>query len=267
VAPAKDVRPVPAFSRRALLAQEIVENKRFARAAVNRLWALMLGRGIVHPVDYDHPENPPSHPELLEALADEFVKSKYDVKGLLRQIALSRTYQRSSIMPKEAKDVPDGAFAVALLKPLTPEQFSWSMMQATGLVEAERAAVKGDEPALVAKLAGNEAPFVALFGSQPGEPSDLGFQATLDQTLFLSNGALVRGWLAPRPGNLTDRLAKLKNTDELPEELYLSVLTRRPSAEERKDVGEFLNRAADRNAALADLVWVLLASAEFRFNH
>jgi hypothetical protein len=267
VAPGKDIRPVPAFSRRGQLAAQITENKRFARAAANRLWFYMLGRGIVHPVDFDHEENPPSHPELLDLLATEFAKSKYDVKHLLRQIALSKTYQRSSLSRKKADEVEENAFAVANLRPLTPEQLAWSMMQATGLIDVERQAVKGNETALVAKLAGNEPTFVTLFGNQPGEPSDLGFQATLDQTLFLANGAVVRGWLAPRAANLTDRLAKLKNVDELADELYLSVLTRLPSAEERKDVADFLSRAADRNAALPDLAWALLASAEFRFNH
>jgi hypothetical protein len=109
---------------------------------------------------------------------------------------------------------------------------------------------------------------VSLFGSQAGEPADLGFQATLDQTLFLANGALVRGWLAPRPGNLTDRLSKIKDAGPLAEELYLSVLTRYPTTEEQKEVADFLSRhTADRPMALQELAWALLASAEFRFNH
>src|SRR5204863_2742597 len=74
VAPAKDVRPVPKFSRRAQLAGAIAsaDNAQFKRTGANRLWALVMGRGIVHPVDFDHEENPPSHPELLATLADEF---------------------------------------------------------------------------------------------------------------------------------------------------------------------------------------------------
>src|SRR5207249_11017358 len=124
--------------------------------------------GIVHPFEYDHDENPPSHPELLDALAEEFAKSKYDVKAFLRQIALSKTYQRSSVLPKGVKEVPDSTFAVSILRPLSPEQMSWSMMQATGLIEVERKALgpKAGDPALYAKLAGNEGPFVALFGGQ-----------------------------------------------------------------------------------------------------
>ena len=78
----------------------------------------------------------------------------------------------------------------------------------------------------------------------------------------------MRGWLAPRPGNLSDRLAQLKEADGVAEELYLSVLTRLPTDEERKEVADFLTgRTADRAAALQELAWALLASAEFRFNH
>src|SRR5262249_56390524 len=94
------------------------------------------------------------------------------------------------------------------------------------------------------------------------------FEATSDQALFLANGPTVRSWLAPRSGNLTARLAALTG-DAVAEELYLSVLTRWPDAEERQEVAAYLAaRAPARRApALQDLAWALLASAEFRFNH
>src|SRR5262245_50712773 len=101
VAPAKDVRPVPKFSRRAQLAAQVADaaNVAFRRNIVNRLWAQMMGRGLVHPVDLDHADNPPSHPELLTLLADEFAEMKFDVRAFLRELALSQTYQRSSETP------------------------------------------------------------------------------------------------------------------------------------------------------------------------
>jgi hypothetical protein len=272
VAPAKDVRPVPKFSRRAQLAGAIAaaDNVQFRRTAANRLWAQVMGRGIVHPVDFDHEENPPSHPELLTTLADEFAAMKFDVRAYLKQILLSQAYQRSSLLPAGVKDVPEKLFAVAILRPLTPEQLAISAMQATGLADAERLALgkNATEAALYAKLAPGVAPFVTTFGGTAGQPDDGGFQTTLDQTLFLKNGALIRTWLAPRNGNLVDRLSKLKDNQELAEELYLSVLTRRPSAEETKDVAGFLAaQAENRSAALGELVWALVTSAEFRFNH
>jgi hypothetical protein len=229
----------------------------------------MMGRGLVHPLDLDHSANPPSHPQLLELLADEFAAMHFDMRALLRELALSETYQRSSELPPGTKDAPPTRYLAANLKPLSPEQLAWSLMQATGLTDAERKSLgkAANEPALHARVSGNVAPFIATFGSQPGHPEQ-GFQATLDQALFISNGRLIRGWLAPRPGNLMDRLLQAKDTGALSEELYLGVLTRLPSVEERQEIVEYLKgREKDRAAALEELAWALLASAEFRFNH
>jgi hypothetical protein len=272
VAPANGVRPVPKFSRRAQLARLLAsaENAQFKRTSANRFWYLLMGRGIVHPLDLDHSENPPSHPDLLDLLADEFAAHKFDIRWLLREIALSQTYQRSSEPPAGVKDVPADSFAVAQLKPLSAEQLALALMQAAGLTDAERRTLgtKATEDALYARLAAGVSAVVGVFGSAPGQPADRGFQTTIDQTLFVTNGALLRGWLTPRTGNLLDRLGSLTESDAVAEELFLSVLTRRPSAEEKKDVADYLkDRSGDRAAALQELAWALLASAEFRFNH
>jgi hypothetical protein len=269
VAPAPNVRPVPKFSRRAQLAAQVThsDNAAFKRNIANRLWALFMGRGLIHPLDLDHSANPPSHPELLDLLATDIAARKFDMRGFLREIALSQAYQRTSETPASMKEVNPAEYLVANLKPLPPEQLAWSLMQASGLTDAERKALgaKANEATLHAKLAGNVQPFVATFASQSGRPES--FDARLEQALFLSNGQLVRGWLAPRDGNLTDRLLKAATPEALCEELYLSVFTRPPTAEERKDVADFLAKAKDRPAAVREMVWALLASAEFRFNH
>ena len=111
--------------------------------------------------------------------------------------------------------------------------------------------------------------FVNLFGNQPGEPaSSQDFEATLDQTLFLRNGGVVRTWLTPNGDNLAGRLLKLKDAPSVAEELYLTAFARRPTADEQKLVADFLARhEADRATALPELAWALLSSAEFRFNH
>lgn len=269
---AKGERGIPKFSRRAQLAEQITskDNPKFARATANRLWSFMLGRGIIDPVEYDHPANPPSHPELLQMLSDELVASNHDVKAMLRAIVLSETYQRSSELPK-GKDVDPKTFAVAPLKAMTPEQFAWSLLQATGMIAAERKAqgAKANEAALYAKLTAQATPIVNLFGSQPGDAAfNQDFEATLDQTLFLTNGATLRDWLTARPGSLVERMNARKDASLVAEELYLSVLSRMPSAEERKEVAAYLTRrSAERVPALQDLAWALLTSAEFRFNH
>jgi hypothetical protein len=271
VAPANGVRPVPKYSRRSQLAPQLIgrDDTQFKRNAANRLWALMMGRGLVHPLDMDHSANPPSHPELLTLLADEFAAMKFDIRAFLRELALSRTYQRSSELPAGLKEAPPTSYLTAHLKPLTPEQLAWATMQAAGLTDAERLALgkNANEANLYARLTGNVAPFLKTFGSQPGLPQQ-GFQATLDQALYLANGGTVRGWLTPRAGNLTDRLTRLKDTKAVAEELYLCVLTRLPGADESEEVAKYLQgRDKDGPAALEEMAWALLASAEFRFNH
>jgi hypothetical protein len=272
VAPANGVRPVPRFSRRAQLAPQIASpaNVRFKRNIANRLWALMMGRGLVHPLDMDHPDNPPSHPQLLTLLADEFAAMKFDVKAFLRELALSQTYQRSSELPRGVEQVSADSFAVATLKPLSPEQLAWSLMQATGLTDVQRKRLGKNlsERTLYQALASNVVPFVRMFGGRAGGAENARFQATLDQSLFVNNGGLLRGWLAPQDGNLAQRLQALARPGDVAEEIYLSVLTRPPSAAERKEIADYLRgRTADRAAALQEIVWALLASAEFRFNH
>ncbi|HEX4590700.1 MAG TPA: DUF1549 domain-containing protein, partial [Gemmataceae bacterium] len=97
---AEQLDPEPG-SRRERLAKSIAagNNRAFNRNIVNRLWAMMMGRGLVHPVDFDHSDNPPTHPELLDRLADEFAAMKYDIRAFLKELALSKTYQRSFDLP------------------------------------------------------------------------------------------------------------------------------------------------------------------------
>jgi hypothetical protein len=270
VAPAAGVRPVPRFSRRALLGPELTraDHGPFKRNIANRLWALMMGRGLYHPLDMDHPGNPPTHPELLALLADDIGARKFDMRGFLRELALSQAYQRSSELPSDAAEPAPALLTSALLKPLSPEQLAFALLQATGVADAERKALgaRASESALDARLAPQAAPLVKAFAGPPGTPQV--FDARLDQALLLANGPAVRAWLAPGPGNLTARLAPLPTADVIAEELYLSVLTRLPDVEERREVGAFLAaRPKDPTAALQDLAWALLASAEFRFNH
>jgi hypothetical protein len=286
------VRPIPKYSRREQLARLAAagQNAMFNKNIANRLWALMMGRGLVHPVEWHHEGNPPSHPELLEDLAGEFVAMKYDVASFLKELALSETYQRASEIP--AGMTPEQAapqlFAVAALKPLSSEQLTWSLMEAAGLVEAQRNAQSARfvndrrlvdafsldekrqrqraemiEQAVYASLQGNVNAFVPLYGGAEGEPEQ-DFQATVHQALFLSNGPVVRGWLT----NLAGRVQAIGDLRSAADELYLSILSRPPTEEERFEAVEYLlRRAPDRNTGAQEIAWALMASAEFRFNH
>jgi hypothetical protein len=106
--------------------------------------------------------------------------------------------------------------------------------------------------------------FTEIFGGASGEP-EVDFQPSTTHALFLMNEKLVLQWLVPQEGNLVDRLSKLADPTE---ELYLSTLTRLPDADERADAAAYLGKnASRRTAALGELAWALLASAEFRLNH
>lgn len=97
----KELRPIPTYARRAQLAKHIAEgkNRQFRRNIANRLWAHMMGAGIVEPVDFHHSDNPPAHPPLLDLLADEIAAMNFDMRAFLRELALSKAYRRSFDMP------------------------------------------------------------------------------------------------------------------------------------------------------------------------
>ncbi len=296
VYPGDKVRSIPRYSRRTQLAGKLAATDvpDFARNGANRVWSLVMGRGLVHPLDLHHGENPPSVPEALDLIAAEFVASGYDVRHLIRELALTRAYGRSSEPPPgmSPEQAAPEHFAVAALKPLSPEQLGWSVMQATGVVANYKTMIRNQvltaDPKLAAIVATSPArqsiatdlqvqrlheqltpslgSFVGLFGVV-GVAED-GTQATVDQALMLANGEPLRSWLAPSGENLAARLAKLTDSGALAEELYLATLTRRPTPEERSEVSQYLEaRTADRPQAIQELAWALLTSSEFRFNH
>src|SRR6185295_9665501 len=132
--PQKKIAGKLKFSTLKLLSEQLptADNQLFKKNIANRLWWLMLGRGLVHPLDMQHAGNAPSHPELLELLANELAAHKFDMKWLLREIALSKAYQRSSQAADDAgAEVPVTSYRVALEKPLSSEQLLASIIVAT----------------------------------------------------------------------------------------------------------------------------------------
>lgn len=248
----KNLPGVPKFRTLAAAAERIPapENRDFARNSVNRIWFLLMGRGLVAPLDLAHSRNPASHPAVLELLSTEFVAHKYDLKWLFRELAKTPTYQRSSALPPGRSESPPRYFATALEKRLSAEVNYAAVLKATG--------EKGSD-ALRAK-------FLKAFANQPREPEDE-ITPSLKAALFLLHDPAVLELVQPRSGNLIDRLAKLPDP-AVADELFLSVLTRLPSAEEKALVGNTLAKhSAGRTAALGRLAWSLFASAEFQVNH
>ena len=164
------------------------------------------------------------------------------------------------------------------MKSLSAEQLVWSVLQATGNLKAVLATAadkkatakyrpdKGQKiPAVnrdnVFKL------FRSAFAGQTGVAEE-GFSPSLAAALFLENEKLLLQWLQPKNGNLIERLTKQKRPAAIADELYLSVLTRYPSDEEKTNVARYLKKNPDgRAAALREMAWALLASTEFRLNH
>lgn len=301
--PSKSARGVPKYSRRGQLgvAMTAAENIDFRLNIANRLWAAVIGRGLVEPLDLRHSANPASHPKLLTLLGNELHEHKYDMRWFLGELVLTRAYQRS-LAVKGNPGVAREHFAIGLLKPLSPEQYAWATMQATGRLEAVhkdvvaklnmpgKAKPKQDaktgkkEDAGKTKKPARRPPtekdiqeavrkaveadlktFVTEFATQGGQTTR--FSATAPQALFLANGSLLQAWLKPSGDNLLAQLTRLKSDGEVAEELYMSILNRPPLTREKEEVVEYLEKATSRDSALRELAQALLLSAEFRFNH
>jgi hypothetical protein len=233
-------------------------NPLFKKNIANRLWWLMMGRGQVHPLDLMHKDNPASHPAVLDLMADELAAHEFDLRWLLRELALTKTYQRSTVASFPADEVPLQSYRVALEKPLSSEQLLQSILVATGMngsVMEEKA------------LAELQAKFDKAFALPASEP-EVEHAPSVKAALFLLNDPTVIGWLKPQENNLAARLEKLTDAAAFAEELYLCILTRKPSDDEKKAVAEYLTKHADRRTeAIRTIAWSLLASNEFGINH
>ena len=236
------------------------ENPYFARNIANRAWFLMMGRGLIEPLDLTHTKNPPSHPELLDLLAKELVAHKFDLKWLFRELARTQTYQRSSVLPKGG--APEHLFAFAKERPIAAEPLLRSVLLATG--ERDRVTKLDEEDAHSLKSFGDL--FQGAFANAPREP-ELAVTPTLKAALFLRNNEALLWLVQRREGNLVDRLIKLKEPAKIANEAFLTLLARNPSDAERAMVKSFLQKQPTLQNAVGDLVWALLSSTEFFVNH
>jgi hypothetical protein len=244
--------------RREQLVRLALEDGKFlSRAFVNRVWEYLLGRGLVDPVDQIHSANPASVPALLDWLADDFAESGYDIRRLIAGIVQSRAYRLDSRRTDSAT-LPDAKdFAVARLRPLTPRQFAASLAIALGDGRFEPSAES------LQAVEKQTAELVKHLDARTRE-----FQSGSGEALFLSNSEAVRKLVAAGDSNLTGRLAALPDDRVVVKTAFAAILGRSPTAAESERLAAWMGRSGlDRRAACADMVWALVASAEFRFNH
>lgn len=252
-------------SRREQLARWIThrENEPFARAIVNRIWALMCGRPLVEPVD-DIPlrgDLPPG----LETLARDLVAHDYDLQRLIRIIAATDVYQRDSRAPFEVTAEHERHWAVFPLTRLRPEQIAGSLLQASSLKTIDA------RTHIFFRLVGfgQRQDFVRRYGDT-GEDEFEPRGGTVTQRLLMMNGELIQEKIKHEPlFNAPSQIAVLAPTDDQAVELvYLVILTRRPTESERQHfAGRLVEAGSERPAACEDLAWVLLNSSEFAWNH
>jgi hypothetical protein len=257
-------------SRREQLAHWLThaENKPFARAIVNRVWALLYGRPLVTPIDDIPLEG--EYPPGLELLAEDFVKHGYDLHRLVRLIVASQPFQLSSEADFEIDLKHDKAWAVFPLTRLRPEQVAQSVIQASSLDT-----IDGDAH-IITQLTkfGQTNEFVQRYGDM-GDDEFVDRGGTIPQRLLMMNGELVKDRTRENfIQNAATRIAALTpKTDKAIETAYLVTLTRLPSDEElqhfrqRFETGYQNDGRNARIRALEDLYWVLLNSTEFSWNH
>ncbi|MCA9157473.1 MAG: DUF1549 domain-containing protein [Planctomycetales bacterium] len=241
---------IPKFSRRQQFVDQVTRHHPLlARAMVNRLWAILFGRGIVHPYDELDSMHEASHPELLDWLANDFAVH-YDIRRTLRSLALSEAYQLSSSRPPELED--PATFAWYLERRLTGEQMARSIQ-------------------VVARGSfSNDADLVRDFRQQLTDVLPDETVVKVDDALFLSNGRGLEKFLADSVADeyLIGRVSKIDCTTEQCQQLFWAALGRQATAEETDATVAFLDqRSDDPVLAVRHVLWSLITSAEFQFNH
>lgn len=246
-------------------------NRYFARATVNRLWKSLMGRGLVEPVDDLRVTNPATHPELLDALAADFVANGFDLRHTLRLIATSAAYARSSAtIPGNAAD--DRFYSHGLTRPLGPEVLADALGDVTGISDRYADLPMGTRAiALVDPAVPSESLDILGRCTRQESCDDSGApQGGLSAKLHLLNGALINRKIVDPAGRLA-RAVESKLTDKrVIEDFYLSALGRFPLARESEYWEHELEGAADgsdRRLIVEDFLWGLLNSREFRTNH
>ena len=239
------------------------ENPWFARAAANRVWFWLTGVGIVHEPDDFHPDNPPSNPQLLDLLAQEFIASGYDLQQLYRLILTSRTYQQQSpgyhIRPLDAETLQDTFCRIFG----TEVSYSSDVPEPFTYVPSWQSTVSLADGSMTS-------PFLMTFGRpsrDSGREADRPQESTESQRMFLINSTEINGWIE-KSWLLRVLPMDSRNRDLSLQYLWLEVLSRYPTEAELRKADELFGRQTDSTQARTqDLIWMLINTKEFSSRH
>jgi hypothetical protein len=259
------------------LARWMTSHPYFAEAAVNRIWGHFFARGIVDPVDDFRSTNPPTHPELLAALAADFRSHGYDLRHLMKTIVSSRTYQLSH-QPNATNQGDVTNYSRSLARGLEAEVLLDAVVDVTGVPETFSTAVT-DGSAVGQAPAGTRAVqlrdpdtffsrFLELYGrSNRGAIPERNTKPNLGQALHVLAGATYVARLSAPNSRLARLLQSGAPDEKIFEDFYLAALARLPAADEVQELKSVLAQRGDREAGLREFVWALISSREFAENH
>lgn len=260
------------IDRRVKLADWITasDNPFFARNIVNRFWGYLMGRGLVEPLDDMRATNPASNPELLDALANDFVKNKYNLKHLLRTIMNSRAYQlASTTIPSNEADTANVHYTRFTVRRLTAEQIADALDFATGTREKYAGLPLGTR-AIQLPDTGVKSYLLDVFGRPPRQITcecERVSQPNISQALHLLNGDILNKKIGDSTGKIDTLLKTKRPNEQVVEDLYLSTLSRLPNQDEIDRANRWIREAPNAREGLQDLLWALLNSREFLFQH
>ncbi len=263
----RDVLPTKGSDPRAALVDWIIANPSFRGAMANRLWKHFLSVGLVEPVDDLRATNPPTNPALFSALGEEFQAGGYDLRHVIRLILNSQTYQRASDTTEQNAS-ESRFYSHYYARRLPAEVLLDAVSSATGVPEAFTGYPPGWRAIQIADPVA-ASPFLKTFGSSDRTTAcacERAGDVTLPQALTLLNGDRIPLRLQSKQGIFQKLITKEKDNTVVLEELFLRTFSRPPTPAERDAVMALL-KTEHRNAVFHELMWALMNSKEFVFNH
>jgi hypothetical protein len=249
------------------------DNPFFAKSFVNRIWAQYFGIGLVDPVDDFSQANAPTNARLLDALAKDFIDSKYDIRALEKRILASRTYQQTAT-PNESNKFDKNNYTRSYVRPMMAEVVVDVLNSALGVVETPGNDVPSGKRIIEIGSSRFANPNVAyalrIFGRPPRTTAcdcERTMEPALPQTLYRMTDQGILGKLRSNNSRLAQLLKTKKSDAEIFDELFLATMTRLPNDDEKSAFGEHMKSEKDRTAAFVDVLWALINTREFVLNH